>query len=74
MHALHARTSFVLLSVHSVCNDAQSRLADIIYGSQTELQKQVVMSEGASLDAMSLKDVQFSFLFLFFCIMLILSF
>ncbi len=30
--------------------------------------------DGASLDALSLKDVQFSFLFSFFCIMLILSF
>ncbi len=32
-----------------MCNDAQSSLADIIYGSQTELQKQVVMSDRAFL-------------------------
>ncbi len=38
---------FVLFagSVHSMCSNAQSRLADIIYDSQTELQKQVVMSD-----------------------------
>ncbi len=30
-----------------MCNDAQSSLADIIYDSQTELQKQVVMSDRA---------------------------
>ncbi len=40
---------FVLFagSEQSVYNDAQSRLADIIYSSQTELQKQVVMSDRA---------------------------
>ncbi len=30
-------------------NDAQSSIADIIYGSQTELQKQVVMSDRAEI-------------------------
>ncbi len=30
---------------HSMCSNAQSRLAAIIYNSQTELQKQVVMSD-----------------------------
>ncbi len=32
---------------NSVCKDAQSRLANIIYDSQTDLQKQVVMSDRA---------------------------
>ncbi len=50
MCALHDMNQcFVLFagSEHSMCNDAQSRSADIIYGSQTELQKQVVMSDRA---------------------------
>ncbi len=58
---------FVLLSVHSMCNDAQSRLADIIYGSQTE---QAGCDEWLSwirmeksVYALSLKDVQLVFPF-----------
>ncbi len=43
-----------------MCNDAQSSLADIIYGSQTELQKQVVMSDRA-------------FLFLYYAYLIILN-
>ncbi len=37
-HAACMNQCFVLFagSEHSMCNDAQSRLADIIYGSQTE--------------------------------------
>ncbi len=60
---------------HSMCNDAQSRLADIIYGSQTEQtgcdewQSRIRIEQ--SLDALS---VQLDFPFFFFCIMLILSF
>ncbi len=51
-------------------NDAQSRLADIIYSSQTEQagcdewQSRIRMEQ--SVDAMSLKDVQLSFLCFFF--------
>ncbi len=36
MSAARMNQCFVLLSEHSMCNDAQSRRADIIYGSQTE--------------------------------------
>ncbi len=43
-----------------MCNDAQSSLADIIYGSQTELQKQVVVSDRA-------------FLFLYYAYLIILN-
>ncbi len=43
-----------------MCNDAQSSLADIIYGSQTELQKHVVMSDRA-------------FLFLYYAYLIILN-
>ncbi len=43
-----------------MCNDAQSSLTDIIYGSQTELQKQVVMSD---------RD----FLFLYYAYLIILN-
>ncbi len=71
---------FVLFagSVHSMCNDAQSRLEYIIYGSQTELagcdewQSRIRMEQ--SVDAMSLKHVQLVFPFFFFFILLILSF
>ncbi len=34
--AAHMNQCFVLLSVHNMCNNAQSKLADIIYSSQTE--------------------------------------
>ncbi len=63
---------FVLFagSEHSMCNDAQSRLADIIYSSQTE---QAGCDEGQSririeqsVDAMYLKDVQLIFPCFFF--------
>ncbi len=66
------------MNQHSMCNDAQSRLADIIYGSQTEQagcdkwQSRIRMKQ--SVDAMSLKDVQLVFPVVFFFIMLILSF
>ncbi len=49
----------------SMCNDAQSRLADEIYSSQTEQagcdewQSRIRMEQ--SVDAMSLKDVQLVF-------------
>ncbi len=45
----HMNQCFVLFvgSEQSVYNNVQSRLADIIYDSQTELQKQVVMSDRA---------------------------
>ncbi len=65
-------------SVHSMCNDAQSRLADIIYGSQTEQagcdewQSRIRMEQ--SVNALSLKGVQLIFPFFLFCIMLFLSF
>ncbi len=36
MSAARMNQCFVLLSEHSMCNDVQSRRADIIYGSQTE--------------------------------------
>ncbi len=79
-YARAARTNqcFVLLSEHSMCNDAQSTLADIIYSSQTEQtgcdewQSRIRMEQ--IVNAMSLKDVQLSFLFSFFCVLLILSF
>ncbi len=37
-YSLHSDQCFILFagSVHTMCNDAESRLADIIYGSQTE--------------------------------------
>ncbi len=71
---------FVLFvgSEHSMCNNAQSRLADIIYSSQTEQagceEWQRRISKAQSADAMSLKHVQHVFPFYFFCIMFILSF
>ncbi len=59
-------------SVH-MCNDAQSRLADIIYSSQTEQvgcdewQSRIRMEQ--SVDAMSLKEVQLVFpFFLVLCL------
>ncbi len=66
---------FVLFagSVHSMCNDAQSRLEYIIYGSQTELagcdewQSRIRMEQ--SVDAMSLKHVQLVFPFFFFFVL-----
>ncbi len=72
---LCARCTHVLFagSVHSMCNDAQSTLADIIYSSQTEQtgydewQSRIKMKQSSECDdAMSLKDVQLSFLFYFF--------
>ncbi len=80
MRAARMNQCFVLFagSEHSMCNDAQSRLANIIYGSQKEQagcdewQSRKRMEQ--SVGAMSLKDVQLVFPSFFFCIMLILSF
>ncbi len=73
-----ARTNqcFVLLSEHSMYNDAKSRLADIIYGSQTEQagcderQSRLRMKQKCGCDVLE----GCSTLFPFFCIMLILLF
>ncbi len=60
-----------------MCSDAQSRLADIIYGSQTEQagcdewQSRIRMEQ--SVNAMSLKDVQLSFFFLYYAYPIILN-
>ncbi len=64
---------FVLLagSEHSMCNDAQSRLADIIYGSQTE---QAVVKEqnkdGAKhgCDVLETRSTRLSFFFFVLCL------
>ncbi len=73
-HAASMNQCFVLFagSVHSMCNDAQNRLADIIYGSQTEQagcdewQSRIRMEQ--SVDEMSLKDVQLVFPFFVLCL------
>ncbi len=70
-HAARMNQCFVLFagSVHS--NDAQSRLADIIYSSQTEQtgceEWQSIIRMEQSVDA---KDVQLSFLVFFFVLCL----
>ncbi len=61
-----------------MCNDAQSRLADIIYGSQTEqagcVERQSRIRMEQSVDAMSLKDVQLVFpFFLYYAYPIILN-
>ncbi len=69
---LHVRTSalFYLRGLHSMFNDAQSRLANIIYDSQTEqtgcdeCQSRIKMKQ--SVNVMSLKHSQLSLLFSFF--------
>ncbi len=78
-HAARMNQCFVLFvgSVHSMCNDAQSRLVDIIYGSQTE---QAGCDECPSRIRMeqvwmSLKDIQlvFPFFFLYYAYSIILN-
>ncbi len=73
MRAALMNQCFVLLSVHSMCNDAQSSLADIIYSSQTEQagcdewQSRIRIEQ--SLDVIEGRSTRLSF-FLFFVLCL----
>ncbi len=79
MCVLHAWTtaSFFAGSEHSMHNDAQSSIADIIYSSQTEQagcdEWQIRIKMKQSVNAMSLKDVKLSFLFLYYAYPIILN-